>query len=83
MICWPAIEGFSACQPSPPIDTIVIYHSFFFERLVCQVKKRRKKEEAKLQLSNDIVKARANKMKSLTSSKTSILLKCQFELIWR
>lgn len=75
MICWPAIEGFSACQPSPPIYTIVIYHSFFCERSVCQVKK---EEEAKLQLSNDIVKARANKMKSLTSSKTSILLKCQF-----
>lgn len=45
--------------------------------------KKKKKEEAKLQLSNDIVMARANKMKSLTSSKTDILLRCQFELIWR
>lgn len=29
----------------------------------------KKKEEAKLQLSNDIVKARANKMKSLRAAK--------------
>lgn len=78
MICWPAIEGFSACQPSPPIDTIVIYHSFFFRKISMSSEKKKKKKEAKLQLSNDIVKARANKMKSLTSSKTSILLKCQF-----
>lgn len=43
--------------------------------------KKNKKKKLNYNYSNDIVKASANKMKYLTSSKTSILLICQFELL--